>query len=319
VKVLVTGANGFIGSYVTQELLRLDHEVLAFDHHAKAETARPGVEVFLGDVRDDVAVTEAAAHVDGIIHLAAVLGTAETIDNPRPAAHTNLLGSLNIYEAASQYRLPVAYAAVGNAWMRSQGGGTYTITKSAAEDFATMFVKNRGGRINVVRPMNAYGPGQSVAAPFGWSKVRKIMPSFICRALAGLPIEVYGDGSQISDMVSVFDVAHAFVFALEAAADDEIWGFAAEVGPRESHTVNDIARLVALEAGDITGQPVDIVHLPMRRGEVPNAVVAADCSTLEAVGINPDGFVSLADGIAKTVRWYADHEGMAWSRPKVAA
>ena len=83
-RVGVTGGGGFIGSYVVEELIRKGYEPVIFDH--TTNRTYPGdCELFLGDVRDNVAMTEFAAHVDGIIHLAAVLGTQETIQNPRPA------------------------------------------------------------------------------------------------------------------------------------------------------------------------------------------------------------------------------------------
>jgi len=86
---------------------------------------------------------------------------------------------------------------------------TYSITKSTVERFVAMYNAERGTKVNVVRAMNAYGPRQVPAAPYGPSKVRKIAPSFICRALKGDPLEMYGTGSQVSDMVYVTDVAEA--------------------------------------------------------------------------------------------------------------
>jgi UDP-glucose 4-epimerase len=302
----VSGGQGFIGSYVRRELLARGHEVVVFDRHPHT-TMAPGETFFLGDIRDETAVVELAAHVEGIIHLAAVLGTQETIGNPRPSADTNIRGSLNVFEAANQYGLPVVYAGVGNAFMRDLGTGSYTISKTAAEDYARMFNAYRGGRITIVRPVNAYGPGQSVAAPYGTSKVRKIAPSFACRALVGADIEVYGDGTQISDCVYVADVAKAFVTALEHTAVHGPTEKPVEVGPLESLTVNDIARLVAEEATRYTGrEPVAIKHLPMRPGEIPNAVVTSDTSTLQQIGMTAADFVPLDEGIHHTVRYYAE-------------
>lgn len=309
-KVGITGGQGFIGSHIVDRLLEQGHTVVMFDRHDHHPILPLGTEFFLGDVRDETAVVELAAHVDGIIHLAAVLGTQETIQNPRPSAETNILGSLNVFEAANQYNLPVVYAGVGNHWMRDHGTGAYTISKTAAEDFTRMFNKYRGGKITTVRPVNAYGPGQSIAAPFGSSKVRKIMPAFICRALTGAPIEVYGDGTQVSDCVYVGDVARVFVAALEHTAEHGGTETPIGVGPKESITVNDIARHVAFEAHYQTGQPlVDLVHLPMRPGEVPNAVVNADTSTLEVLPEEywADSFVPLDRGIYETVKYYVEN------------
>ena len=306
-RVLVTGGSGFIGRYVCEQLVYEGHTPLVLDHERNPPIK---YDVLLGDVRDDVIVTEAAAHVDGIIHLAAVLGTQETISNPRPSAITNILGSLNVFEAAAQYDLPVVYIGVGNHWMRIHGTGAYTISKTAAEDFARMFNAYRNGRITIVRPVNAYGPGQSVAAPFGTSKVRKITPSFICRALCGMPIEVYGSGDQVSDMVYVEDVAKVLVAALGSGEEGPI-----ECGPPTSVTVNQMAKMVAGEVAIDTEVQVPIEHLPMRPGEVPDAVVKADTSTLKLIGLDADDFVPLNEGIRSTVQWFIENEGLHWKRP----
>ncbi|MBO0654226.1 NAD(P)-dependent oxidoreductase [Streptomyces triculaminicus] len=308
-KVAVTGGQGFIGSWIRNELLARGHEVVVFDRHLHSEMAN-GEEFFLGDIRDETAVVELAAHVQGIVHLAAVLGTQETIGNPRPSADTNIRGSLNVFEAADQYAIPVAYAGVGNYFMREQGTGSYTISKTAAEDYARMFNAYRGGQIAIVRPVNAYGPGQSVAAPYGTSRVRKILPAFTCRALTGTPIEVYGDGTQISDCVYVGDVARVFVAALEHTARQGPPAEPIGVGPDSSCTVLDVARLVAAEVARVTGHaPVTVEHLPMRPGEVPNAVVRADTKTLQQLGpeYTADTFVPLDEGIRRTVGWFAEN------------
>lgn len=313
-KVGVTGGAGFIGSHITDRLIDDGHEVMVLDHSAPGFLRNLGgdaaIEFFHGDVRDATTVTEFAGHVDAMIHLAAVLGTQETISNPRPSAETNILGSLNVFEAAAQYDLPVVYAGVGNHWMRDQGAGAYTITKTAVEDFTRMYKKFRGTNISVVRPVNAYGPRQSVAAPFGPSKVRKIIPSFACRALTGYPVEVYGDGTQVSDCVFVTDVARAFAETLYRTESVGALSDVIEVGPAESYEVNDVAALVisaAQSGGWVDGIASEIVHLPMRPGEVPNATVTADQHAIAAhLGIVPaTDFTPLTEGIHETVRWYA--------------
>lgn len=309
-RVGLTGGQGFIGSWIANELRTRGHDVVIFDRHNHVHTPDywdSRFEFFQGDVRDSTAIVELAAHVDGIIHLAAVLGTQETIQNPRPSAETNILGSLNVFEAANQYDLPVVYAGVGNHWMRDHGTGSYTISKTAAEDFTRMFNKYRNGRISVVRPVNAYGPGQSIAAPYGSSKVRKIMPSFICRALTGTDIEVYGDGTQISDCVYVGDVARVFAGALEYTAEHGALETPVGVGPATSVTVNEVARMVAEEVAIQHGKPaVGITHLPMRPGEVPNAVVNANVESLLQLPeeFHESTFKPIRQGIYETVEYY---------------
>jgi UDP-glucose 4-epimerase len=297
VKVLVTGGAGFIGLHTVEELIKWGHSPVIFDHYDRREEYP--CPVILGDVRDDVAVTEAMAHVDAFIHLAAVLGTQETIKNPRPAAQSNLVGGLNVLEAASQYDRPGTYIGVGNHWMNN----TYSISKTMIERFIQMFNKERGTRVNIVRAMNAYGPRQRPVPPWGDSMVRKITPSFVCRALTGMDIEIYGDGTQISDMCWVGDVAKAMVISTEKASKGEVFPEAVEVGPKKNKTVNQVAELIV----SLSNSDSKIVHLPMRPGEIPNAVVSADVSTLKHVGMSDPSLMPLEDGMRTTIDWFRNY------------
>ena len=289
-RVLVTGGAGFIGGHVCSALVKAGHDPLIFDHYDRGGYDYP---VILGDVRDATAVTEAMAHAGGWIHLAAVLGTQETIANPRPAAESNLMGGLNMLEAATQYDVPGVYIGVGNHWMNN----SYSISKTMVERYVDMYNKNRGARVNVVRAMNAYGPGQIATPPWDTSRVRKITPAFICRALDKLPLEVYGDGAQISDMVYVGDVAKALVRALEYATGGDVFANPVEIGPAEHTTVQQFAQMVI----DACGSASEIVNLPMRPGEIPSSVVCAATDTLDLVGMLPDELTPLNTGLDKTI------------------
>ena len=291
-KVLVTGGGGFIGGYVVEELQAREHEPVIFDHYDRGGYPCP---VILGDVRDATAVTEAMAHVDGWVHLAAVLGTQETIQNPRPAAESNLMGGLNVLEAAAQYQVPGVYIGVGNHWMNN----TYSISKTMVERFVDMFNKHRGTKVNIVRAVNAYGPRQRAVPPWGDSRVRKITPSFVCRALDNLPLEVYGDGSQISDMVYVTDVARALVLALEKAEQGIVFP-PVEVGSKAPTTVHYVASLVI----SLCKSQSKIVNLPMRPGEIEHSKVSANTETLRWIGLDPEQLVPLHVGLKKTIRYF---------------
>ena len=126
-KIGVTGGMGFIGRYVIEEIQLRGYIPVIFDHHLRSRDEYPeNVEVFLGDVRDLTAFSELAAHVDGIIHLAAVLGTQETINDPLPAVMSNVVGGLNFLESVVKYDLPGVYIAVGNYWFNNP----YSISKN---------------------------------------------------------------------------------------------------------------------------------------------------------------------------------------------
>ncbi|MFC4534492.1 NAD-dependent epimerase/dehydratase family protein [Sphaerisporangium dianthi] len=309
-KVGVTGGNGFIGQYVCEELVKRGHEPMVFDHRGRC----PGGpwEVMIGDVRDATAMSELAAQCDGIIHLAAVLGTQETITNPRPAAETNLQGGLNFLEAVAQYDLPGVYICVGNHWMNN----SYSITKTAVERFVQMFNSHRGTRVNCVRVVNAYGPGQKAAPPFAAGKVRKITPAVVCRALSGMPVELYGGGRQISDMVWVGDAARGLVAALETAAAGRVLDQVVEVGPMKSTSIREVAELIIDLCADRGYPRVPVHELPMRPGETPDTPVTVDSSTLLDVGMAPDSLVPLRDGMALTVDWFIENHGVTWTAPE---
>lgn len=308
-KIGVTGGFGFIGQHVVDLAIERGHEVTVFDHNVRRiESIYTGDEPFdvmIGDVRDEVDMRELGAHVDGIIHLAACLGTQETIQHPTPAAVTNVVGGLNFLESVAQYKIAGTYIGVGNHWMQN----TYSITKTTVERFVEMFNNERGTHVNVVRAMNAYGPRQSVAPPFGPAKVRKIMPSFVCRALTGAPIELYGGGQQISDMVWVGDVALALVKALEESAKLNRLERPIEVGPHRSKsmTVRQVADTVQRLAHDMYGVGI-VPHtdLPMRPGEKAGDRVTADDS-LGDLGINQLLLKPFAVGARETIEWYHDN------------
>lgn len=304
-KIGITGGAGFIGSHVVDELIARGYNPVVFDHHA--HQMHRDVELFLGDVRDATAMTEFAAHVDGIIHLAAVLGTQETIKNPRPAAESNLMGGLNFLEAITQYDIPGTYIAVGNWWFDNP----YSITKNMIERFCHMYNADRGSRVNIVRAVNAYGPRQVAAEPFAHGKVRKITPALVCRALSGMPMELYGGGTQVSDMVYVGDVAKALVNALEYADKGQTFDKAIEIGSVEHTTIREVADVV----NKLVSQPVKIKSLPMRPGEKVGEAVTADTETLRQIGMNPEELMGLEPGLALTIDWFIENEGKTWIRP----
>jgi nucleoside-diphosphate-sugar epimerase len=288
-KILVTGGVGFIGSHVVDTLTAEMYRPVIFDRRRDRAT-------FLGSILDPTDVTEALGHVDGFIHLAGILGTQETIQNPRPALETNIMGSINVLEAAAQYKVPGVVIGIGNHFMNN----TYSISKSTVERLVAMYNAERGTKINIVRPMNAYGPRQVASAPYGPSKVRKIAPSLICRALRGDPLELYGGGHQVSDMVYVEDVAKALVNALKYAMAGVVFNKVVEVGPEEHLTVREIAHTIL----DITESTSPIVDLPMRPGEKAGAHVFADTSTLDLVGMSPETLVPIYAGMKRAVDYY---------------
>lgn len=243
-RVLITGGSGFIGSAVQRELERRGSEFVPFDHP--------------NDIRDTEAVVDATRHVDAVINLAGILGTSETFGAEREVVDVNISGALSVAEACRLHGVPMVQIGTGH---RGQPN-PYAITKACAEDLLLA----RGDAVNIVRAFHAYGPGQKAFPPHGKSSVRKIIPSFVCRALTGMPIEINGDGSQVVDMVHVDEVARILLDALAAP-----YGRTLEAGTGCGSSVDDVALDVLMACGSES----EIVHLPNRPGEPPGAVVVA--------------------------------------------
>jgi len=136
--------------------------------------------------------------------------------------------------------------------------------------------------------------------PYGPSKVKKITPAFVNAAIRDLPIGIYGDGTQISDMIYVEDVARVLVEAMKHADQGKVYDDAFEVGYGDPITVNEVAETVIRVANSKSV----LQHSPMRPGEEEHGVVMADPSTLAPLGIKKDSFVSLEDGLKKTIEYY---------------
>jgi UDP-glucose 4-epimerase len=171
------------------------------------------------------------------------------------------------------------------------------------------------------------------------------MPAFSCRALTGQPLEVYGGGKQISDMIYVEDVAKVFASTLEHLENSSAPKYSIEAGPSESLTVRQVAEQVINEASILTGFRSGIIDLPMRPGEkrvndVPQHVldqisaalgddstsqiirrnlrelstrVTADITTLEQIGMSASSFTPFEVGCALTVEWFFNNKDITWN------
>ncbi len=245
----MTGAHGFIGQWVGRELEARHHEMVPFDHPNTIMSAPD-----LDDALDDV---------DAVINLAGVLGTAETIGTEYDAALTNILGALNVYDSAADAGVPVVQIATGHRGQLNP----YAITKACAEDLALSRTRWTGQRIAVVRAFHVYGAGQKAPPPHGTATVRKIVPSFVCRALTGMPLEINGTGKQMVDLVYAADVARVLVDAIDGP-----YGVVLEAGTGRGVTVEAAARRIIRMCESSSG----VVHLPMRQGEPDWSVVVAE-------------------------------------------
>jgi UDP-glucose 4-epimerase len=268
-RVLCTGGAGFIGQAVRSELLQRGHTFIPFDHGH--------------DICDHSDVLHEAVSCQAIMNLAGVLGTSETVGAEHDAARVNILGALTVADVANVLDVPMVQIGTGHKGQPNP----YAITKACAEDLLLARAQWCGQDINVVRAYHAYGPGQKVCAPHGEAKVRKIIPSFVCRALTGMPLEVNGSGRQLIDLVHVAEVARILVDAI----DGPVFGQVIEAGTGLATTVLDAAEQVI----DATGSSSTIRLIAMRDGEPLASRVVSD---------HPESPKRWPYGLDETIRYY---------------
>jgi UDP-glucose 4-epimerase len=248
-KILVTGSSGFIGTWVSLSLTAAGHEMVPFDRPA--------------DILEPKTLAKTAEGCEGIIHLAGQLGTAELLGSEYAAARVNVLGAVRVYDLAQAMAVPLVQIGTGH---RGQLN-TYAITKACAEDLALARAQWTGAKFTVVRAFHVYGAGQKPPPPHGRAAVRKIIPSFVCRALTRMPVEIYGTGQQRIDLVHAADAADVLVQALGGP-----YGTVVQAGTGTATTVTQAARDV-LHAAAPTGT---IAYMAMRAGEPEDSWVVAD-------------------------------------------
>jgi UDP-glucose 4-epimerase len=291
---MVLGGSGFLGGAITDQLLRDGRTVGVLDISGSQTDCdrrfgRGAVEFISGNIMDRELLCKRFAGVDEIFHLAGKLGTSELDETPTAAVEVNILGSINVFEAAiSRGVSRVFHASKPNVWLN-----TYSITKHAAERFAEMYAKAEAcdTLFRSLRYFNAYGPRQACGP------VRKLMPTFVAQALANLPLEIYGDGQQVVDLIYIDDLAQLTVGYMEAPCAAVT---APDCGRGLPMTVNEVADAVNV----ITGNTAGVRHLPMRRGEPAGTRLVAEMEPLlqSTPGFT---FTDWRESLLHTIDWYA--------------
>ena len=304
VRVLVTGATGFIGSHLAERLVAEGAEVtLAVEPGAsKANVASilDKVRIHEVDLRDGQMVQRLVRECQPskVYHLAAVGVTEPGID-PRLAVQVNVLGTLNLLEALSDTDCD-CFVNTGTCY--EYGNNTppmredqmvdpinaYAASKSAAWLFCNMYHRTRGYPIVTVRPFTVYGPRQSA---------RALIPQTIISALRGKDFEMTG-GEQTRDFTYVDDVVEGYI---RASLSEEAIGQTINLGAGEEHPIKD----VVLKTLELMGNPVKplIGALPYRPREIWR-LYSDSSKARELLGWQPQ--VSLEDGLRKTIEWYTE-------------
>lgn len=291
-KCLVLGASGFVGSAIVDELKSRGDQITAADRHVghsrEALMAAPTEQVRYcqADITNIESLHKIMEGVDEIYLLAAVLGTSELDSVVRQSVEVNILGTINVIEAAIKAKVGRMFlASKPHVWLN-----TYTITKHCAEQIGRLYTRYHPIRICSLRYLNIFGPRQKLYS------VRKVLPVFAAQALRGMPIQVYGDGNQTVDMLYSKDAARITVDYLRAGAVDRT----PDCGTGVAMTVNAVAESVNKYYGNKSG----ILHVPMRKGETPNTHLVADTNELQQV-LGDLRFTDWSIALAESLDWYS--------------
>jgi len=268
-RVLVSGAAGFIGRWVVAELLERGHTVFPVDNLVAGDpanlaefAAHPRMRPLeVGDVRDPVACRRWADEVDAIAHLAASISVQDSIDDPGTTFDNDVVGTFNLLEAARAAGTRLLFMSTCMVYDRARTpagidedhptvpASPYAASKLAGEALTLSYHHAYGLPTTVVRPFNTYGPFQRSVGEGG------VVAIFTRRSLAGEPLRIYGDGTQTRDLLYVTDCAR---FVVDALLSDAVVGQVLNAGTGMDVSVNDLAAAIEPDAARV--EHVEHIH-----------------------------------------------------------
>ncbi|WP_067694513.1 NAD-dependent epimerase/dehydratase family protein [Nocardia jejuensis] len=298
-RVIITGGAGFIGSHLLDRLVEGGHRISVIDNLSSGDKSRVPDTVTLHqvDIRDAGAVADivASERPEVIFHLAAQISVRHSVSEPLMDAHTNVLGTMNLIEAARPVGARIIMASTGGA-MYGDGvpmptpetqipktQAPYGISKYCAEQYLSLDNRLHGGAHVSLRLGNAFGPRQD---PHGEAGVVAIFCGLIAR---GQTPTIFGDGTQTRDYVYVADVVRAFLAAAQYTGNESVLN----IGTGRGTSVRELLEAVNAAAGTaITAE-----HAPARAGEWKHGALD---SGLAARELGWHSSTSIAEGIALT-------------------
>jgi NAD dependent epimerase/dehydratase len=313
-RVLVTGADGFIGSHLVERLVADGANVRAFGLYNSqgswgwldeaGSSTKAALEVRLGDIRDSRFVDDAVEGIDTIVHLAALVAVPYSYVAPESFVDTNVRGTLNVLEAARKARvkrlvhtstsevygtpatLPIRESHPPNAH------SPYAATKAAADQLAMSYFRSFGTPVTILRPFNTYGPRQST---------RAVLPTILNQLLRGKSAVALGRTDTRRDMTFVSDTVNGFI---RACVSPDIEGDTIQLGTGLSHSIEELfataCRVLGVDA------QIRLDSRRLRPGQSEVVILQSDPSRArERLGWCAE--VTLEDGIARTAEWLRQH------------
>lgn len=321
-KILVTGADGFIGSHLTEALVRQGYDVRAFvlynsfnswgwlDHCAADVKGR--FEVFAGDIRDPNGVRAAMQGCDAVLHLAALIAIPYSYHSPDTYIDTNIKGTLNVLQAARDLGCRrVVHTSTSEVYGTARfvpiteehpllGQSPYSASKIGADQLAYSFYSSFELPVTIARPFNTYGPRQSA---------RAVIPTIITQIASGSRCIKLGSVSPTRDFNFVEDTVAGFIAALEGEGG---LGEMVNFGSNYEISVGDTVRLIAEVMNAEVEITTDEARLRPANSEVERLWAAND-KAARLFGWRPayPGIEGLHRGLTKTAAWFTDPANLA--------
>lgn len=320
-KVLVTGADGFIGSHLTETLVKKGYDVRAFVYYnsfghwgwldQSPLDIKDQLDIFAGDIRDPHGVKTAMQGCDIVLHLAALIGIPYSYHSPAAYVDTNINGTLNVVQAARELGVEkVIHTSTSEVYGTAQfvpiteehplqGQSPYSATKIGADQIALAFYRSFGTPVSIVRPFNTFGPRQSA---------RAVIPTVITQIANGLTALKLGALTPTRDFNFVKDTVDGFIAATES---DKSVGQVINIGSNFEISIGDTVKMIAdIMQADISIQ-TDEQRIRPKDSEVER-LWADNSKALELLEWTPqygkdEGF---RRALSETVDWFVDPENL---------
>ncbi|MCF2207521.1 MULTISPECIES: dTDP-glucose 4,6-dehydratase [Halobacterium] len=309
--VVVTGAAGFIGRWVTRELLDRGYSVRGLDDLSNGSDRnvaefedKQNFELTVGDVRDAETVESLFGdETVACFHLGAKIDVERSLNDPQSHFTTNVTGTHNVLEACRKTDTRLGLVGTCMVYdMAGSGGGInedhqtkpaspYAGSKLAAEDLAEGYYHGYDLPVVILRPFNTYGPFQKSDMAGG------VVSIFTRRDIEGKPLKIFGDGTQTRDLLYATDCAR---FIVEATFDDNAIGEVLNAGTGTDISINSLAELIASEDTDIT-------HVDHHHPQSEVQKLRCDRTKAQAL-LDWEPEVSLEEGVSRLREWMRTHE-----------
>jgi dTDP-glucose 4,6-dehydratase len=313
-RALITGADGFIGSHLTEELVKQGYNVKAFVYYNSfnfwgwldtlPKEIMKEVEVFAGDVRDPNGVREAVKCVDEVFHLAALIAIPFSYDSPDSYVDTNIKGTLNVLQAARVFETKkILITSTSEVYGTAQyvpidenhpyqGQSPYSATKIGADRLAESFYRSFNMPITIVRPFNTYGPRQSA---------RAVIPTIITQLLAGKNEIRLGSLTATRDFNYVKDTANGFI---EIAKSEKIIGEEINIATQQEISIGQLAEELIRQINPKAKIICDEQRIRPEKSEV-NRLLGSNEKIKRLTNWQPN--YTLEQGLAETIEFFSNH------------